>query len=230
MSERKQSVIQKMVNRNVERHLVKEFLMKETNRAGFGGLDIQRTPAGTRLTIHTERPGMVIGRRGKIINELQRRLNEEFELENPKLEVSEVENPALSAQIMAEKLASALERGWYFRRAGHSTVLNIMEAGAKGVLITLSGKITGARHRTQKFYAGHIKHCGETALQFMDKGYSVAVRKLGTIGVTVAVMRPGTILPHEIAIHTRSEAGLDGANITTEVESEPVATNEEVTA
>ena len=222
MSDKKQSVIQKMVTRNVERHLVKEFLMKETNRAGFGGLEINRTPAGTRLTIHTERPGMVIGRRGKIINELQRRLKEEFDLENPKLEVSEVENPALSAQIMAEKLAGALERGWYFRRAGHSTVLNIMEAGAKGVLITLSGKITGARHRTQKFLAGHIKHCGETALEFMDVGYSMSVRKLGAIGVTVAIMRPGTVLPHEINVFSRAEVDLSDSGITSETVIEEV--------
>ena len=121
------------------------------------------------------------------------------------VQVEEEEYPELNAQIMAEKLANALERGWYFRRAGHSTVLNIMDRGAKGVLITLSGKITGARHRTQKFQAGHIKHCGETALKHMDIGRSVAVRKLGTIGVTVAIMGQGTILPHEIPITSKGE-------------------------
>ncbi|MDP6640237.1 MAG: 30S ribosomal protein S3 [Candidatus Poseidoniaceae archaeon] len=197
------NTIRRIIDRNVERHLVKEFLIENTKRAGFGKLEIKRTPQGTSVTLMAERPGLVIGRKGKIINELQRRLDEEFNIENPKLMVEEVENASLNAQIMAQKLASSLERGWYFRRAGHSTVTNIMQAGAKGVLVTLSGKVTGARHRTEKFIAGHVKFCGETALQHMDKGYAVAVKKLGTIGCTVAIMRPNTRLPHEITIYPK---------------------------
>ena len=80
-----------------------------------------------------------------------------------------------------------------------------MEAGAKGVLIVLNGKITGARHRTQKFIAGHIKYCGETALEHMDRGFSTAVKKLGTIGCSVAIMRPGTKLPHEITVYGKEQ-------------------------
>jgi len=197
------NTIRRIIDRNVERHLVKEFLIENTKRAGFGKLEIKRTPQGTSVTLMAERPGLVIGRKGKIINELQRRLNEEFNIENPKLMVEEVENASLNAQIMAQKLASSLERGWYFRRAGHSTVTNIMQAGAKGVLVTLSGKVTGARHRTEKFISGHVKFCGETALQHMDKGYAVAVKKLGTIGCTVAIMRPNARLPHEITIYPK---------------------------
>ena len=204
----KQGNIRKFIDRNVERQLVREFLLDKTERAGFGGLEFQRTPEGTKVTLHAERVGMVIGRKGKIINELQSRLSEDFNLTNPRLEVAEIENPALNAQVMASKLASALERGWYFRRAGHSTLLNIMEAGARGCLVVLSGKLTGSRHRTQKFQDGHIKYCGDTALQFMDIGRGAAVRKLGTIGCTVAIMRPGSKLPHEIMIKARHEVGL----------------------
>ena len=208
MMSNQQSTIRKFINRNVERHLVREFLLKNTTRAGFGGLDFQRTPEGTKVTLHAERVGMVIGRKGKIINGLQRHLQDDFNLDNPRLEVAEIENPALNAQVMASKLASALERGWYFRRAGHSTLLNIMDAGAKGCLVTTSGKLTGSRNRTQKFQAGHIKFCGDTALQFMDIGFAVATKKLGTIGCTVAIMRPGSKLPHEIRIKDRHEVGL----------------------
>jgi small subunit ribosomal protein S3 len=209
MMTRQQNVIRRIIDRNVERHLVKEFLMNNTKKAGFGGLDIRRTPQGTEVTLKAERPGMVIGRKGRIINELQRRLDDEFDIQNPRLKVDEVEKPQLNAQIMAEKLASALERGWYFRRAGHSTALNIMEAGAKGVLIVLNGKITGARHRTQKFIAGHIKYCGETALEHMDRGFSTAVKKLGTIGCSVAIMRPGTKLPHEITVYGKEQVAVN---------------------
>lgn len=202
------STIRQFIDRNVERHLVREFLLKRTERAGFGGLEFQRTPEGTKVTLHAERVGMVIGRKGKIINELQARLQNDFNLENPRLEVAEIENPALNAQVMASKIASALERGWYFRRAGHSTALNIMEAGAKGCLVVVSGKLTGSRNRTQKFQMGHIKYCGDTALQFMDVGFAVAVKKLGTIGCTVAIMRPGSKLPHEVTVKARHEVGL----------------------
>ena len=177
MSDNK-STLRRIIDRNVERHLVKEFLMENTSKAGFGGLDIRRTPTGTEVTVKAERPGMVIGRKGKIINELQKRLNEEFSLENPRLKVDEVEDPALNAQVMAEKIASAMERGWYYRRAGASAAMNIMDAGARGVIVTLAGKLTGSRNRTQKFIHGHIKYCGETAIQHMDKGYAVCIKKL----------------------------------------------------
>ena len=219
----KKSTIKAIVDRNVERHLVKEFLMKNTKLSGFGGLDIKRTPNGTEVTVHAERPGLVIGRKGKIINELEGRLKSEFELFEPQLKVEEIKSSdsTLNAQVMAEKIASALERGWYYRRAGNSAAENIMSAGARGVIVTVAGKLTGSRNRTQKFIMGHVKYCGETALQHMDKGYAVAVRKLGTIGVTVEIMRANTRLPHEISIFSdeelkiREEQGEEGEPETT---------------
>ncbi len=205
--------IRSFVDRNVERQLVREYLLKETERAGFGGLDFERAfdnqQICTKVTLKAERVGMVIGRRGKVINELQRRIRDDFNLENPKLQVEEIDSPALNAQVMASKLASALERGWYFRRAGHSTVLNVMEAGAKGCLVIIAGKLTGSRHRTEKFLKGHIKYCGETAIEHMDIGIATAVKKLGTIGCTVAIMKPGAKLPHEVEITSRIDAGLE---------------------
>ena len=204
----KQNNIPKLSRRTVDRQLVREFLRKETERAGFGGLTFNRTPEGTKVTLRAEQVGRVIGRRGKVIHDLQRRLQEDFDLDNPQLELEEIEESRTNAQVMASRLASSLERGWFFRRAGHSTVQNIMDAGARGVIVTVAGKITGARHRVEKFQKGHIKYCGETALQLMDVGFSTAVKKLGTIGCTVRIMRPGAKLPHEITIQERSESGL----------------------
>ena len=204
----KENNIHKMIRRNVDRQLVREYLLKETERAGFGGLTFNRTPEGTKVTLQAEQVGRVIGRRGKVIHDLQRRLQEDFDLDNPQLEVEEIEESRTNAQVMASRLASSLERGWFFRRAGHSTVQNIMDAGARGCIVILSGKITGARHRVEKFQKGHIKYCGETALELMDVGFSTAVKKLGTIGCTVRIMRPGTKLHHEIDIQERSESGL----------------------
>src|SRR2546428_8947762 len=140
----------RIVIENVRRMLLQEYLMKQTQRAGFGGLDIQRTPMGTRVTLIAERPGLVIGRKGSAIKALTDAVERQFSFDNPQIEVQEVTNPSLNAQIMAEKLANALERGWHFRRAGHSTVRRIMEAGAKGCPIVISGKLTGQRHRRAK--------------------------------------------------------------------------------
>ena len=135
----------KFIAENIRRVLLKEYLMKEVSRAGFGGVEVQRTPIGTRVTLTTERPGIVIGRGGSAIKSLTRSIEENFNFNNPQIEVQEVKNPNLNAQIMAEKLAFALERGWHFRRAGHSTVRRIMESGAKGCQVVLSGKLTGQR-------------------------------------------------------------------------------------
>src|SRR5512136_2834408 len=106
----------KFVTENIRRVLLKEYMMARVGRAGFGGLDVQRTPMGTRVTLITERPGLVIGRRGEAIKSLTKAIEEDFKFNNPQIEVQEVENPNLNAQIMAEKLANALEKGWTLNR------------------------------------------------------------------------------------------------------------------
>jgi len=194
----------RIIVENVRRVLLREYLMKETRRAGFGGLDIQRTPMGTRITLLAERPGLVIGRKGSAIKSLTEAVERQFRFDNPQIEVQEVEHPALNAQIMAEKLANALERGWHFRRAGHSTVRRIMEAGGKGCLVIIAGKLTGQRHRTVKFKAGHIKYCGEPRNLWMGLGFASAKLKPGIIGVTVEIMNPRAKLPDEIEIRAPS--------------------------
>ncbi len=190
----------KFVTENIRRVLLKEYLMSRVGRAGFGGLDVQRTPMGTRVTLITERPGLVIGRRGEAIKSLTQAIEHDFNFNNPQIEVQEVDNANLNAQIMAEKLANALERGWHFRRAGHSTVRRIMDNGARGCQVIISGKLTGQRHRTEKFKEGHIKYCGQAKLNFMHQGFAAAKLKPGIIGVTVQIMDPNAKLPDEITI------------------------------
>jgi small subunit ribosomal protein S3 len=201
----------RIIVENMRRVLLKEYLMNETRRAGFGGLDIQRTPMGTRVTLLAERPGLVIGRKGGAIKSLTEAVERQFKFDNPQIEVQEVAAPALNAQIMAEKLANALERGWHFRRAGHSTVRRIMEAGAKGCLVVIAGKLTGQRHRTEKFKAGHIKYCGEPRNLWMGRGFAAAKLKPGVIGVTVEIMDPRAKLPDEIEIKMPSAEYIEAA-------------------
>ena len=196
----------RFVAENIHRVLLKEYLMKEVSRAGFGGLDVQRTPLGTRVILTMERPGLVIGRKGQTIKNLTTAIEEQFGFENPQIEVQEVKDPNLNAQIMAEKLAFSLERGWHFRRAGHSSVRRIMDSGAKGCYIIIAGKLTGQRHRTEKFKDGNIKFCGEPKANFMDQGYAVAKLKMGVIGVTVQIMEPNAKLPADTTVLGRTEA------------------------
>ncbi|MFO8132564.1 MAG: 30S ribosomal protein S3 [Thermoplasmatota archaeon] len=195
------AIERKFVQEGAKRMLIREYLEKETERAGFGGLEIQRTPLGTLLSLSTERPGIVIGRGGKNVKALTQNLEDRFGLENPQLEVEEIGNQApLNGQIMAQKVASALERGWHFRRVGHSTVRRIMGSGARGCQVIISGKITGSRHRTEKFTKGHVKYCGEVASQVMDEGIAVAKKKAGVLGVKVRIMRPDAKMPDEVEI------------------------------
>jgi len=189
----------KFIKENAKRSLIKKFLVKEIEGAGFGGMNIQRTPIGTRVNILVERPGMVIGKSGVKIKELTDTIRTKFNVDNPQIEIQEAGSSAsLNAQIMAEKLAEALERGWHFRRAGHSTVRRIMQSGAKGCQIVLAGKLTGERHRTEKFTEGHVKYCGETAKEVMDVGLATAKLKPGVLGVKVRIMKPDAKLPDEI--------------------------------
>ncbi|MBO5599577.1 MAG: 30S ribosomal protein S3 [Candidatus Methanomethylophilus sp.] len=190
----------KFVAENVRRVLLKEYLMKEVSRAGFGGLEVQRTPLGTRVLLTTERPGLVIGRRGQTIKNLTTVIEERFGFENPQIEVQEVKDVSLNAQIMAEKLAFSLERGWHFRRAGHATLRRVMDAGARGCYIILAGKLSGQRHRTEKFKEGSIKYCGDPKIQFVEHGFAVATLKMGVIGVTVEIMEGESKLPAEIKV------------------------------
>lgn len=106
-----------------------------------------------------------------------------------------MDEPSFNAQIMAERLANSLERGWYFRKAGNSVLRRVMESGALGCEVVLSGKVTGSRSRVQKFTEGHVKHAGEPSVTIVDHGFALAVKKLGTIGVQVKIIPPGARLP-----------------------------------
>ncbi|MHC3437996.1 30S ribosomal protein S3 [Natrialbaceae archaeon A-gly3] len=189
------------IENGLQRSQIDEFFQEELGRAGYGGMDVAKTPMGTQIVLKAEKPGMVIGKGGENIRKVTTALEEKFNLEDPQIDVQEVEEPDLNARIVADRLANALERGWYFRKAGHTTLERIMDAGALGAEIVLSGKVTGARSRVEKFNAGYIKHNGEPAESIVDEGQGVAVMKLGTIGVTVKIIPPGAELPDDFRIH-----------------------------
>lgn len=189
------AIEKKFITDGVRNVRVEQFLTKELKRAGYGGMDITRTPLGTQVTIFAEKPGIVIGKGGKQVRQLTQDLAAVYDIESPQVEVQQVTNPNFNAQIMAERLANALERGWYFRKAGQSTIRRVMESGALGCEVVIAGKLTGARSRTQKFTEGYVKHCGEPSETIVEKGYAIAIKKLGTIGVQVKIVPPDARLP-----------------------------------
>jgi small subunit ribosomal protein S3 len=194
------AVEKRFIENGVRKARVEQYLIKELKRAGYGGMDMIRTPLGTQVTIFAEKPGIVIGKGGKVVRQITQDLATKFGVESPQVEVQQVENPSFNAQIMAERLANSLERGWYFRKAGMSVIRRVMESGALGCEVVVAGKLTGARARVQKFVQGYVKHAGEPSETLVEKGYAVAIKKLGTIGVSVKIVPPGARLPDHFEI------------------------------
>ena len=202
------AVERKFIQDRIRKLQVKEWLKQEVRNAGFGGVDIIRTPLGTQVSLFVERPGLVIGRGGRRIRMLQEKLKE-FGLDNPQINVEEVEKPEFNAQLMATLLARALERGWYFRRAGYRFLYRIMEAGAKGCEIEISGKLTSERARTEKFVAGTMVHTGDPACELVRTGFDIAIKKLGVYGVRVRIIPPDVELPDEFKVREVSNEELE---------------------
>lgn len=189
------TVERKFVQQGLSRARMDEYFAGELERAGYAGMEMNRTPMGTQITIFAEKPGMVIGKGGKVVRKLTRDMDQYYDLDNPQIDVQSVGIPELNAQLMASRIASALERGWYFRKAAHSTLRRIIGAGAIGCRIVLSGKLTGPRSRIEKVVEGYIVHAGKPAEEIVHHGFSTAVQKLGTIGCSVQIVLPGTVLP-----------------------------------
>ncbi len=208
-----------VVDNELQRTQIDEFLAQKLDRAGYGGMDIAKTPMGTQIVLKAEKPGMVIGKGGKNIRNVTMALEEKFNLEDPQINVQEVDEPDLNARIVANRLADAIERGWYFRKAGHTTIDRIMESGALGAEIVLSGEITGGRSRVEKFKRGYIKHNGQPDEEVVDHGQATAVMKLGTIGVNVKIIPPDAELPGTSQVE-------DGTNISGHKEEVGIDTGE----
>ncbi len=189
------AIEKKFVQEGYVKASMNEFFLKQLSRAGYGGMEINRTPMGTQITIFAEKPGMVIGKAGKVIRKLTRDIDRLYDLDNPQIDAQEVRKPELNAQMMASRLASSIERGWYFRKAGHNTMRAIMASGALGCEIVMSGKLTGSRSRVEKMVNGYIKHAGKPVDEIVDKGFATAVRKLGTLGCSVKIIPPDAVLP-----------------------------------
>lgn len=199
------AIERKFVNDGYVKASMDEYFAEQLDRAGYGGMELNRTPMGTQIIIYSEKPGMVIGKAGKVIRKLTRDVATKYNLENPQIDAQEVKSPELNAQMMATRLAASIERGWYFRKAGHNTLRAVMNAGALGCEVVISGKLTGARSRVEKFVDGYIKHSGNPVEELVDEGFAVAIKKLGTLGCKVRIIQPGVVLPDSYRVKESGE-------------------------
>lgn len=183
--------VEKMfIDKALKRLDIDRFLSKELQKAGYLGVDIQKTPLGAFLTIYAERPGLVIGRHGATVRELAEKLEKQLGLERPQISAVSVPVPELSAKVMAMRIASALEQGIHFRRAAFVALNRIMEAGALGAEITIRGKLRTERARYEKLRAGLLLKSGQISQEYVDEAVAHALLKQGKIGVKVKIMLP----------------------------------------
>jgi small subunit ribosomal protein S3 len=205
------AIERKFVNDGYVKASMNEYFAEQLSRSGYGGMELNRTPMGTQIIIYSEKPGMVIGKAGKVIRKLTRDVATKYNLENPQIDAQEVKKPELNAQMMASRLAASIERGWYFRKAGHNTIRAVMNAGALGCEVVISGKLTGARSRVEKFIEGYVKHSGNPVEEVVDEGFAVAIKKLGTLGCKVRIIQPDVVLPDSYRIKEVNEIAVGGA-------------------
>ena len=181
---------------------IQEFVSETLKNAGHSHTKLQRTPLGEKVVIFTSRPGLIVGRKGQTISKLTETLKKKFGLENPQVEISEVGRPLLDARIVAERIASELERFGSNRFKGimHKALDDVLAAGAIGVEIRLSGKLPGARAKSWRVAGGYLRKCGDAAVTFVNKSILSAKLKPGIIGIKVKIMPPGIVMPDEIRL------------------------------
>jgi len=186
---------------------IQEFISETLKNVGHSHTKLIRTPLGEKVVIYASRPGLVVGRKGENIKKLTNTLKKKFSLENPQIEISEVEKPNLDSQIVAERIASTIERFGIqkFKAIGHKTMMDVMGAGALGIEILISGKVPSQRAKTWRFYSGYLKKCGNIAVEGVKRAQAVAIMKTGAIGIRVAIMTPDVKLPDDIEVGRKAE-------------------------
>ncbi len=177
------------VQNGIKKAKLEEYLETKLRRANYSHIDITRTPTSTHITIWAEKPSLVIGRGGHRIKEIIKVFENDFGIENPQVDAQELDEPDMDAAAVAKNIAGWLEKGGHPKRVGNTYTRRVMDAGAVGVQIEISGKLSGSRGRTEKFIEGYVKKCGNTAREFVDNAYEVAVTKPGTLGVKVMIMK-----------------------------------------
>ena len=187
--------VKNVIKDNYNMMLLNDFLREKIKDAGFNGMEISKTPTGTKIVLHVTRPGIVIGRKGTGIKELTEKIQTDFGYKNPQISVEEVQKPELSPSVMCNRMASHIERGTAFRRATMWTMNQIMEAGAMGVQITISGKLRGDRSAFEKHTQGILPRAGNYAKNIVTEDIVHTETPMGLIGIRIRIAKKEKIIP-----------------------------------
>ena len=179
--------VKNVIKSNYRSMELDEYLSQTLKDAGYGFADVQKTPIGTRITLYVTRPGLVIGRKGTGIKDLTAKLEQKFGLNSPQISVMEVSVPELNPKIMCNRIAQLIERGTAFRRAALWTINTVMNAGALGVEVSISGKLRSERAHFEKHSAGIIPKSGDVASRVVNTGITHVLTKMGLMGVQLRI-------------------------------------------
>lgn len=180
----------------IEDRAIRDMIRREMENAAISKIEIERFPKQVSITIHTAKPGIIIGRKGAGVDALRKKL-EIMTDKRIRVEVEEIEKPELDAYLVAESIAEQLERRVSFKRAMKQAVVRAVRGGAQGAMITCAGRLGGsemARRDSVRF--GRVPR--HTLRADIDYAYSEALTTFGRIGVKVWIYK-GDVLPEKIA-------------------------------
>ena len=187
--------VKNVIKDNYNMMLLNDFLREKIKEAGFSKVEISKTPTGTKIILHVTKPGIVIGRKGAGIKLLTEKIQTDFGYKNPQISVEEIAKPELSPSVMCNRMAAHIERGTAFRRATMWTMNQIMEAGAMGVQITISGKLRGDRSAFEKHTQGILPRAGNYAKNVVSEDIVHTKTPMGLIGIKIRIAKKEKLVP-----------------------------------
>ena len=202
------------IRERVKNNQIQEYIAQVIGRSKYSFVEVKKTPLGEKIIIHTTRPGLVVGRSGANVISLTTKLKKRFKLENPQVEVSEIENPNANPRSVAERIVSHFDRYGTagFKMIGHRELENIMNAGALGAEIVISGRgVPSSRSRTWRFQAGHLKKSGDISETYVKRAKTAANLRSGTVGIRVSILPSDVILPDRVRIKEEPKKEIEQA-------------------
>ncbi len=206
------------VSQKTKEYHIRKYIESRLSGVGVSQIRLKKIPLGEKIIIYTSKPSLIVGSKGANIRDLTKVLKKEFHLENPQIEINEVKDIFLDPKIVAERIASSLERfgSARFKGVGHKMMESVINSGGLGVEIIISGKIPGARAKSWRFYQGYLKKCGDVAISGVRKARKTALLKSGIIGIKVSIMPPGLVLPDSVEILSEAAPKVEVVEVKTE--------------
>lgn len=209
----------KFVQFKKREYAMKKYVWNSLGKGKVSSIKVEYTPVGEKIVVSTDKPGLIIGSRGEKIDNLTKILKLRFKLENPNIEINEIRNANLDAQLVADRIALDLEKfgNLKFKTIAYKELVRIMKAGALGVELRLSGKLPSDRAKSWRFAAGYLKKVGDSA-KVVGRAQSVALTKLGISGIKVSILPPDAKIHDKIEINDEMRNLLKASDKAEEVE------------